>query len=124
VLARLARKKENNDHFRMAQCCLDSYGCPPDLRQDRARWAAACNATTWRAERAGRDNGFLDENLKGREMLVAIALMIWSVTHAFFSFLKKKEARVHPNTKSWCDALENRAWLAGWLALLGSCSTR
>ena len=87
MLARLARKKENNGHFRMAQCCLDSYGCPPDLRQDRARWAAACNATTWRAE---RDNGFLDENLKGREMLVAIAFMIWSVSHVFS--LQKKSA--------------------------------
>merc|ERR1711865_468235 len=73
---------ENNAYQQMAQCCLDSYACPPELRQDRTKWEAECNSTTWKESRKKWNNGYLAENLKGREMLIVIGFIIWLTQYA------------------------------------------
>jgi hypothetical protein len=53
-----------------AACCLDSYKCPDDIRLDRKRWEAECDEYQ-------HHSGYLAENLKGKELVVAIAFLIW-----------------------------------------------
>jgi hypothetical protein len=54
-----------------ASCCLDSYNCPDDLRLDRKRWEGECDEYR-------NHPGYLAENLKGRELVVVLAFLLWS----------------------------------------------